>query len=133
MFWINRWLALRTAGGESDQLLVGAVSSSVLDPPGTTLQAFFGISVGAPAVTEAAGLCTPVDDRCGPLERLAIDFTLDVGASVRVFDHHTKLLDVLAYGWAFTVEHAARYPAEQTCDDMPPAWYELAMVWFPSD
>lgn len=134
IFWINRWLALRTAGGESDQLLVGGVASSVLDPPGTTLEAFFGgSSLGAPAITEVDGLCMPVEDRCGPLERLALDFTLELGASVRVFDQTTGLVDVLAFGWWFTVEEATQYPRNQACDDIPPGWLDFMMVWFPSD
>lgn len=135
IFWNNRWFALFTAGGESDSLLVGGVSSSVLDPPGTTLDAFFGRgSFAAPTVTAVDGLCTPVDDDfCGPLERLALDFTLvDFGAT-RVLDHGTGFVDVLAFGWAYTVEHAMRYPGPLECDDAPEAWLDFVMVWFPSD
>jgi hypothetical protein len=134
IFWINRWLSLRSAGGESDQLLVGGVASSVLDPPGTTLEAFFGgSSLGVPAITEVDGICMPVDDRCGPLERTALDFTLELGATVRVLDQTTGFVDVLAFGWWFTVEEATRYPRTQACDDVPPAWLDFMMVWFPSD
>lgn len=135
IFWNNRWFALFTAGGESDSLLAGGVSSSVLDPPATTLDAFFGGgSFAAPTVTEADGLCTPVDDDfCGPLERIALDFSLDDLGTTRVLDHGTGLVDVLAFGWAYTVEHAMRYPGPLECDDAPEAWLDFVMVWFPSD
>jgi len=134
IFWINRWLALRTAGGESDWLLVGAVEGSALDPPGTTLDAFFGGgSYGAPAVAEAEGLCMPVDDDCGPLERIALDFTLEMFGTTRAHDHGTGFVDVLAFGWAYTVEQATQYPRQQLCDDLPPAWFDFVMIWFPSD
>jgi hypothetical protein len=134
IFWSNRWLALSTAGGESDWLLVGAVEGSALDPPGTTLYAFFGGgSYGAPAVAEAEGVCMPVADDCGPHERLALDFTLEGFGTTRAFDHGTGFVDVLAFGWAYTVEEATQYPRPQVCDDLPPAWFDFAMIWFPSD
>ena len=134
IFWTNRWVALRSAGGESDQLLLGAVDGSTLDPPGTTLDAFLGGgSYGSPTVAVADGLCMPEDDSCGPLERLALDFTLARLGTRRAFDHGTAFVDVLAFGFAYTVEQATQYPSEQTCDDNPPAWFDLAMIWFPSD
>jgi hypothetical protein len=133
IFWINRWVALRTTGGRSDWLLVGGVSGSALDPPGTTIDAFFGGASTAPIVAEAPGLCEPLEDDCGPVERLALDFGLFDGAQVRVFDHGAELFDVLAYGYWFVVESAIRHPRPQGCDDVPREWWEFVMVWFPSD
>lgn len=134
IFWTNRWFALHTAGGESDSLLAGGVEGSALDPPGTTLDAFFGSgSFAAPTVTPVEGLCMPVDDSCGPLERIALDFTLADSGTTRVFDHTSAFIDVLAFGWSYTVEQATQYPRQQTCDDAPPAWFDFVMVWFPSD
>jgi len=135
IFWTNRWLALRTTGGESDQLLMAAVEGSALDPPGTTLDAFLGGgSFGSPSVAVADGLCMPIDDDfCGPLERMALDFDLARFGSSRAFDHGTAFVDVLAFGWAYTVEQATQYPEQQTCDDVPVAWFDFAMIWFPSD
>lgn len=135
IFWTNRWFSLRTAGGESDSLLAGGVEGSVLDPPGTTLAAFFGGgSYAAPTVTAVDGLCMPVDDDfCGPLERIALDFTLTDFGATRVLDHGTGFVDVLAFGWAYTVEQATRYPGPVNCDDVPEAWFDFVMVWFPSE
>lgn len=134
LFWFNRWVALRTAGGESDQLLLAAVDGSALDPPGTTLDAFLGGgSFGSPTVAVAEGLCMPTDGNCGPLERLALDFTLSRLGTSRAFDQGTAFVDVLAFGFAYTVERATQYPEEQTCIDNPRAWFDFAMIWFPSD
>ena len=41
--------------------------------------------------------------------------------------------DVLAFGWAYTVEQATRYPGPVNCDDVPEAWLDFVMVWFPSE
>jgi hypothetical protein len=134
IFWVNRWLALHSAGGESDWLLVGAVESSTLDPPGTTLDAFFGASFGGPSVTAVSGLCEPIEDICGPLERIALELGLaDVGGSLQVLDQTVGFIDVLAFGYAVVVQRAVQYPRPQTCDDIPPAWFHFAMVWFGSD
>ena len=95
---------------------------------------FFGSgSFAAPTVTPAEGLCMPVDDSCGPLERIALDFTLADSGTTRVFDHTSAFIDVLAFGWSYTVEQATEYPRQQTCDDAPPAWFDFVMVWFPSE
>jgi hypothetical protein len=133
IFWTNRWVALQTAGGETDWLLMGGVSGSALDPPGTTIDAFFGSSIGAPTVAEVDGLCEPFQDRCGDVDRLALDFSIRDDATVRVFDQGADLIDVLAYGYWFSVQTAIRQLRPVGCDDVPPAWYQFVAVWFPSD
>ncbi|MCA9709044.1 MAG: hypothetical protein KDK70_24580 [Myxococcales bacterium] len=130
IFWENRWFALHSAMGESDVLLLGGVSGSALDPPGTTLEAFFG---GDPGLTVVEGLCEPFDDLCGPVERLALDLTTLGGATVRVFDQDTGIIDVLAYGYRLTVQSAVHNLRPIGCDDLPPRWYQLVVGYFPSD
>jgi hypothetical protein len=133
IFWINRWLALHTAGGESDWLLLGAVDGSALDPPGTTIDSFFGGTEGATTVAQAPGVCEPLDDLCGPIERIALDFGLAGFGTTRVLDHGTGFVDVLAFGFAYTVQEAVLNHGADACDDLPPAWFRFMFVWFPSD
>jgi hypothetical protein len=82
----------------------------------------------------ADGLCEPMQADCGLLERQAIDFSIAMGGTTRVFDQSVELTDLLAYGYWYAVQTATRYPdGVAVCDDVPNHWYQLAAIWFPSD
>jgi len=132
VFWTNRWLAIHSADGESDRLLVGAVSGSAFDPPGTTLDALFDGTTG-PSITPVSGLCPLDAGRCSDYERIALDLELPRGGGVRVFDQGAGLVDILSHGYWLVVQEAAHHPPPHDCTDYPTQWYQFATTFFPSD
>lgn len=125
VFWVNRWVALRS--GDGFRTLVGGVSSSALDPPGTTIGEFFV----DPTLVEVDGVCAPAAATCGDEERLAIEMSLGEYPTL-VLDHSSAYADILAYAIHIVVE-SARRSIRMTCDDYPEAWYQLVFVWSSSD
>jgi hypothetical protein len=126
----DHWLAIHRVG--TDTLMLGGVSASHLDPPGTTLAEFFR-NPGLSVATDQP--CDPATDSCGDYLRLALDVTVDrfglTGGPV--FDHGSWYADFLAFGFAIEVESATRRVAPTECDDVPDEWFALLAVWFPSD
>lgn len=123
IFWTNRWISLRSG----DFTVFGGVSSSALDPPGTTIAAFFG----EPVLTELGGLCEPIDGGCGPEERLALEMSYK-GSAQLILDHGVGYFNNLAEAIHLNLE-VARTTPQTTCDDYPEAWYQLVFVWHSSD
>jgi hypothetical protein len=126
----DRWLAVHRVG--TDTLMLGGVSASHLDPPGTTLAELFR-NPGLSVATEQP--CAPLTDSCGDYLRLALDVTVErfglTGGPV--FDHGSWYADFLAFGFAIEVESATRRVAPTDCSDVPDEWFALLAVWFPSD
>ncbi|MEZ4428500.1 MAG: hypothetical protein R3A51_12540 [Nannocystaceae bacterium] len=122
----GRWLTLKQAGevfGAST--VMGLVSASTLDPPGMTISEFFE----APTV-ELVGGCAPIDDFCGPLERLGLVFTVEpLGSSYPIFDHDHGLFGVdFVSHYAVDVERAGDLPTD-ACPEPKPTWFEFGFTW----
>lgn len=133
IFWVNRWLALFTTGGLTDRLLVAGISGSTLDPPGTTLDAFLDDGSGGPVLDQLEDVCEPTPSDCGQEQRTGLLLTLSDGATLRVVDGNADLLDLLAYGYGLVVHTAEHNLRPILCEDLPSAWYEVLLVYFPSE
>ena len=129
----DRWLAIHGFDSPSI-LLLGAVSASLLDPPGTTLGEFFHDPTLTVADEEP---CDSTVDSCGELRRLALGVSIEpfeqIGALDPVFDHGSWYANFLAFGYSIEVETATQRVAPVDCDDVPDEWFPLLVVWFPSD
>jgi hypothetical protein len=126
----DHWLAIHRVDAP-DVLLLGGVSASLLDPPGTTLGEFFHDPTLSVAADQS---CEPSMDTCGESRRIALDVSLDMfGAGDPVFDHGSWFADFLAFGYSIEVEYAVQRVGPINCDDVPAEWFQLLVVWFPSD
>lgn len=126
----NRWLAIHNVEGPMG-LVLGALDSTTLAPPGTTLAAFFR----QPQLREADEQpCGPSDDGmgCGEIQRLALAVSTELGEGNPVFDHGSWFADFLAFGYWIEVEQAWRH-LPGGCDDVRASYFSLLVVWFPSD
>lgn len=128
---VDRWLAIHRMTAPEGTLVLGAVAASTLDPPDTTLGQFFG----DPTLTIASEQpCEPVMDPCGEFIRLGLDVSLEMfGPADPVFSQGSWYADFLAFGYSIVVEAATRRLPPITCSDVSDEWYQLAVVWFPSD
>jgi hypothetical protein len=125
----DHWLAIHRT--DADALVLGGVSASQLDPPGTTLAEFFR-NPGLSVATEQP--CAALTDSCGDYLRLALDVTVErFGLGGQVFDHGSWYANYLAFGFSIEVESATRRVPPNECDDAPDEWFALLVVWFPSD
>jgi hypothetical protein len=121
IWWVNRWLAIRTTGGFTRLALVEADS---IAPPGMTPAEWYG----GYAVRVLSGVCTPVTDSCGPLERQGIEVTFG-GTTGVVFDGGRTSIGGMA-AIDVLVLRATHY-LSMGCDDVPDQFYTATFSVIP--
>jgi hypothetical protein len=122
VFWINRWLSIRTTGG-APRTVVAAISGSVLDPPGTSVGAFFG-DVDIAEVQS----CEPIPDDCATTQRLGLGISAWGTEPQIVYDGSAAYSGGVPDEHFMMVETAVRYSEPFNCTDIPGAWYEVLIV-----
>ena len=132
VFWVNRWLAISTAMGESDRLLFGALDGSALDPPGTTLDALFAAGDGQPLVAIEDVDCPVEMDECGPVQRRGVRVTMVDGTSATVIDGDVGAVNMPPVGYEIVVGEATDRLEPQLCTDLGP-WRSLMLTMFAGD
>ncbi len=133
IFWINRWLAVSTAQGEVDALILGGVAGSALDPPGMTIDTLFASGSGQPLLAAVESTCEPVAELCGPEDRLALEMTILGGVTTQVLDASVGQVSAGPGGYELSVNSAIDRPFSNDCDDLPPAWFQFLVVGFGGD
>lgn len=117
-WWTNRWFSLRKQGGTP---LLAGIRGDAIAPPGTTAQAFFGMSLAL-----QKGLCAPSPSECGPLERaaLAVDpFGLE---PIPVLDGQYREIVNLP-GAVLTWVEEMTVQSVVDCTDTPVVWAQVLL------
>lgn len=120
IFWVNRWFAVRDADGRL--LFAGAEGSEVLPPSGNAI--FLPLELTADPT--ACPLFEPCDvGACSTARRQAIDVLLDV-ESAKVFDGNFGVIGS-DQQFLLRVGRAEELIESDSCDDVPPAWYNFVI------
>ena len=121
IWWINRFFALRHAGGS---LILAGVDADQLAPDGTTPAEFYDPL--APSVV--SGICPVLAEDCGDDQRQGIEFTYG-GVTTTVLDGNSGSAGMMVSYMAI-VERAHRYET-MTCDDVPDSFYSVLFAVIP--
>jgi hypothetical protein len=121
IWWINRFFALRHAGGT---LVLAGVDADQLAPDGTTPAEFYDPL--APSVV--SGICPVLAEDCGGGQRQGIEFTYD-GVTTTVLDGNSGSAGMMVSYMAI-VERAHHYET-MNCDDVPDSFYSVLFAVIP--
>jgi hypothetical protein len=125
VWWVNRHLTIRWMGGEAPgELLFAAISADDIVPRGHTVEDWYGPW----GVEVVSGLCAPVTESCGTMERQAIQLTA-YGSTVRVLNGGVGYAKMMV-SVALAVTQARRY-TDNRCDDWPDTFYTAMLVQIP--
>lgn len=125
VWWLNRHLTLRWAGGESPgELMFAAISADAAVPDGYDAADWYGPWT----VDVISGLCEPTTGSCGTFERQAIQLGA-YGSTVRVLNGGTGHVGMMV-AVSLSVTQAYRY-SEMLCDDAPNQFYTALFVQIP--
>jgi hypothetical protein len=115
-WWFNIYLRLDMDG--YGHLLTLIDGDSLLPPENYPFELPFEI-------TPAYGLCTPISDGCGDLERLALDFELN-GEAAHMFDGSYAIVggDPGTDVWVVEAGHLH----DIQCTDTPDEWYRVLIA-----
>lgn len=120
IFWVNRWFAMRDVEGRL--LLGGAEGSEVLPPSGNAM--FLPLELTAdPTACPSFEPCDRLS--CSTARRQAIDVLLDV-ESAKVFDGTVGSI-IGEQHFTLLVGRAEELLMSDTCEDVPPAWYNFVI------
>jgi hypothetical protein len=120
-WWLDRWFYIRYSDGS---LFMAGVDAETLIRRDVDPDFWYDPLV----VRLADGLCPPVPEECGDLEREAIDVTLD-GMTARVFDGNEGMVESMAL-YQIIADRAMVY-RNVTCDDFPDSWISALFVSLP--
>jgi hypothetical protein len=115
-WWFNTYLRLDLQG--FGHLLTIVDGDALLPPDPYVFELPFPIST-------VAGLCTPLPDGCGDLERLALDFTLNAEAA-HMFESEYAIVggDPGTEVWVAAAGHLH----DIRCTDTPDEWFRVMIA-----